>query len=76
MSSEPFPQAAPRVDPTPGSDPQPVVQVEDVEREYRLGGEVVQALKGVSLTLNRGTFAMLRGRSGSGKTTLLNVMGG
>ncbi|HET7559672.1 MAG TPA: ABC transporter ATP-binding protein, partial [Limnochordia bacterium] len=34
------------------------------------------ALKGVSLTLNRGTFAMLRGRSGSGKTTLLNVMGG
>lgn len=48
----------------------------DVWRTYQLGGEEVNALKGVNLTIFPGQFVAIVGRSGSGKTTLLNVMAG
>ncbi len=52
-----------------------IVEVQDVVKEYPLGNLVVQALHGVSLTLDRGEFAAIAGPSGSGKTTLLNLVG-
>ncbi len=53
----------------------PLVQVENLEKSYRLGKVVVHALRGVSLTLHQGEFVVVRGPSGSGKTTLLNIVG-
>jgi putative ABC transport system ATP-binding protein len=47
-----------------------------VEVVYRRGGEVVHALAGVDLTVERHDSLALLGRSGSGKTTLLHVLGG
>jgi putative ABC transport system ATP-binding protein len=41
-----------------------------------IGHTAVQALRGVSFTVDRGQLVALRGRSGSGKTTLLNIIGG
>ena len=46
-----------------------------MEKTYRLGNVVVNALRGVSLTLYRAEFVVITGPSGSGKTTLLNIIG-
>ena len=54
----------------------PLVELRDVHRTYRRGDEKVQALRGVSLTVDPGEFLVVTGPSGSGKSTLLNIMGG
>lgn len=54
----------------------PAVRVIDATRAYNVNNEQVLALRGVNLTIERGTFAAFMGRSGSGKTTLLNMIGG
>ena len=54
----------------------PVIEVEDVERVYRLGEDVeVRALAGVSLRIARGEFTAIMGSSGSGKSTLMHILG-
>jgi putative ABC transport system ATP-binding protein len=53
-----------------------VVEVKDLKKEYRLRGEIVQALKGISMSVSRGEYISLMGPSGSGKTTLFNMIGG
>jgi putative ABC transport system ATP-binding protein len=53
----------------------PVVQAQKLEKSYRLGNVIVQALRGVDLTLHPGQFVVVSGPSGSGKTTLLNIIG-
>ncbi len=52
-----------------------VVVLEGVVKQYRMGGHVVDALRGVDLTIPSGVMAAIIGPSGSGKTTLLNVLG-
>ena len=52
-----------------------VVQLENIEKSYRLGRITVQALRGISLTLHQSEFMVVMGPSGSGKTTLLNIIG-
>ena len=53
----------------------PIAVVTAVTKEYRLGQQLVSALRGVDLTVYQGEFLALAGSSGSGKTTLLNLLG-
>ncbi len=59
----------------PAEDPV-LAKVSGVTRTFGTGPAAVHALRGVSLTIERGQLVALSGRSGSGKTTLLNIIGG
>lgn len=52
-----------------------IIHIENLKREFKMGNEVVQALKGISLNVNQGEFVSIMGTSGSGKSTLLNILG-
>lgn len=53
----------------------PIIELENIRRDFVVGEEVVHALRGVSFTINEGEFVTIMGTSGSGKSTLLNILG-
>jgi len=54
----------------------PIVAIRNVHKTFRRGGERIDVLAGVNLSIAAGEFLALMGPSGSGKTTLLNLIGG
>jgi putative ABC transport system ATP-binding protein len=51
------------------------VRIENVHKVYRMGGQEVRALNGVTASFPRGSFWAIMGPSGSGKSTMLNLLG-
>ena len=52
-----------------------IIATEGLSKDYVLGPHVVHALRGVSVTIERGAFVAVMGPSGSGKSTFMNVLG-
>ena len=52
-----------------------IIRTEGIRKDYRLGAEVVRAVRGVDLEIRKGEFVALMGPSGSGKSTFMNVLG-
>jgi putative ABC transport system ATP-binding protein len=53
----------------------PLIKVEDLRKTYVVGDVTVHALRGIDLSLDRGSFAAVVGASGSGKSTFMNIVG-
>ncbi|MEO8087322.1 MAG: ABC transporter ATP-binding protein [Bacteroidota bacterium] len=53
----------------------PVIELKNISRTYRIGTEIIHALRSVSLGINKGEYVALMGPSGSGKSTLMNILG-
>jgi putative ABC transport system ATP-binding protein len=52
-----------------------VIAIEGVTKLYRMGDEIIHALRGVSLEIRRNEYLAIMGPSGSGKSTLMNMLG-
>lgn len=54
----------------------PLIRLNSVSRIFLMGEVKIQALRGIDLDIDRGSFCVIVGPSGSGKSTLLNIIGG
>ena len=54
---------------------EPVIVFRNITKAYKTGNTLYQALKGITLTINKGEFVAIVGPSGSGKSTTMHIMG-
>ncbi len=52
-----------------------MIELDQIHRDFQVGGQVVHALDDVTLSIDRGEYVSIMGPSGSGKSTLLNLLG-
>ncbi|MBR1649200.1 MAG: ABC transporter ATP-binding protein [Alphaproteobacteria bacterium] len=52
-----------------------MIKLENIRKSYPLGEGMLEILKGISLTIEKGEFVAIMGPSGSGKSTLMNILG-
>ena len=52
-----------------------IIQLEDIQKSYFMGSQVIPVLKGISLNIHKNEYVALMGPSGSGKSTLMNILG-
>jgi putative ABC transport system ATP-binding protein len=52
-----------------------IITIENISKVYKMGDEIINALKSVSLSIDKNEYVALMGPSGSGKSTLMNILG-
>lgn len=52
-----------------------IIETHDIKKEYKMGDNIVRALQGVSINIDKGEYVAFMGPSGSGKSTLMNIVG-
>ncbi|SKC19320.1 ABC transporter ATP-binding protein [Dyadobacter psychrophilus] len=52
-----------------------IIETTEISKRYVMGSEIIQALKSVTISVNKGEYVAFMGPSGSGKSTLMNIIG-